>query len=320
MYSGAAGSSSSGSSSSSSYGSRSGGLSDALAKQMCGDIMVASKDLITLALLMVKMDTFMGGSCRKCHSFLANPAVPAFALQLLATRCLLLHEQHMEHLRLPQQEWLRAWRLGRRMRRDLLLLPSPQVEQLLPGDAFVAAANASGSTADIKSAVAETAHLVESLDVSVSSSSNSSSSSSSPVLSAAALRLSVHLLLRAAALWQKHYHSLTEQQQALLKLGGAAVNGAAREELKQARHKMSSAENLLLRCNQLLHKQMRLLWRSGQWQPQMQLLPQLGGHVLLQGLSLAVRQPGQSAARGAEGRQAHECVAASGDGAAGGKR
>ncbi|WIA40682.1 hypothetical protein OEZ86_004380 [Tetradesmus obliquus] len=41
-------------------------------------------------------------------------------------------------------------------------------------------------------------------------------------------------------------------------------------------------------CHFITRPEMSLLWRLGQWQPQMQLLQQGGGQMLLQGLSLAV--------------------------------
>jgi hypothetical protein len=42
----------------------------------------------------------------------------------------------------------------------------------------------------------------------------------------------------------------------------------------------------------LLQLQVQQLWNDGQWQPQMQLLQQGGGKVLLQGLTLAVHCAG----------------------------
>jgi hypothetical protein len=41
--------------------------------------------------------------------------------------------------------------------------------------------------------------------------------------------------------------------------------------------------------SRLLQKQMRHLWQSGQWQQVLQLLPQGGGQVLLQGLTLVLQ-------------------------------
>ncbi|WIA20379.1 hypothetical protein OEZ85_004801 [Tetradesmus obliquus] len=54
------------------------------------------------------------------------------------------------------------------------------------------------------------------------------------------------------------------------------------------RDELSAALDLVTWSYRLLRTQMRLLWRLGQWQPQMQLLQHGGGQMLLQGLSLAV--------------------------------
>jgi hypothetical protein len=118
---------------------------------------------------------------------------------------------------------------------------------------------------------------------------SSSSSSSSPVLSADALQLSADLLLRAGVEWQRQYMLLPEEQQLLLQARGVGwTHDEASDALQEARRRMHHAHKLLVACCDLLQKQMNQLWTSGQWQPQMQLLQQSGGQVLLQALPLAV--------------------------------
>jgi hypothetical protein len=95
----------------------------------------------------------------------------------------------------------------------------------------------------------------------------------------------------AAAYWQQHYYSLSEQQQALLSSVAAASAEVSDDKLAEltALDQLSTiAEQLFSSCMQLLHVQIRTLWGSECWQPQLQLLQQGGGEVLLQGLTLAV--------------------------------
>jgi hypothetical protein len=261
---------------SSSSSSSSSTVPGALAQQMCIDIRSACKCLVAEAsTLELPFRSSEGASVTKCGLFLAKPATTGYVLQLLASCCMMLHEQHVQYQQQQQQRPLPARRLGSRMRGDLLLLLNPQQQllQLLPGDAYLAAM-APGLLDELRYSVSDTPMLLSSLDVSIRSisGSGSSSSSSSPVLSAAALQLFVQLLLRAAAYWQQRYHSLTAQQQALLKQHDAAVVGKEVRDLRRARDEMSSAKELILRSSHLLHKQIRLLWGLGQWQPQMQLL------------------------------------------------
>jgi hypothetical protein len=280
-----------GSSSSSSSG---GELLGVLTEQVYGGIKGTFTCFIEEALRKVlPQRSSVAFSVSLWHSFLAQPAITDYALQLLASHCLVLHEQHVQQLqqqRQQQRRLLASQQLGRRMRGDLLLLPSPQqvLLQLLPGDAFHAA-EAQGDF--IHADYAQSLHwqasdLLQALDVSLSSI-NSSRSSSLPALSPASLQLVVQLLLLAAGSWQHHYHSLTEKQQHIL----IAVDGAidAVDLLQATNSEISAAKDLFLRSSHLLHKQINWLWGSGQWQPLFQLLQQGGGEELLQGLTLAVR-------------------------------
>jgi hypothetical protein len=117
-------------------------------------------------------------------------------------------------------------------------------------------------------------------------SSRSSSSRSQFAVSAAALQLTAELLLRTATEWQRQHARLPAAQQVALKAqqpSEDAVQAAA-----AARAEIVYGDSHLHKLSQLLQAQFSLLCSSGQWQPQLQLLQQGGGQVLLQGLTLAV--------------------------------
>jgi hypothetical protein len=208
-------------------------------------------------------------------------------LQLLASRCLLMHKQHVQQ----QQQQGRALirQLGKRMRGDLLLLADPrdQLLQLLPQNKFLAADAAGLAAGDSSFGINDILWVLPALGFSISNPS-ASSSCNHAVLSAAALQLSVQLLRMAAAYWQQRYHSLSEQQQTLLSMGAADVGQDRLAELSRLELQLNPAQELFTSCVQLLHGQFDILWGTGQWQPQLQLLQQGGGEVLLQGLTLAV--------------------------------
>jgi hypothetical protein len=241
---------------------------------------------------------------------LAAPAVQLYVLQALASRCVLMHKQHVLYQQQQrQQELLLSPQLGKRMRGDVLLLPGPQQQlaPLMPSDAFLAsdaAAVASSSSSSSSEGVGnigigDIVSFVRALDVNISSLSTVSSRGH-PALSAATLQLSTQLLLRAAAYWQQQYHAvLSSDEQAKLAidadsaLSDLANQGRLTRALAQG--KMHPATQGLKWCSQLLREQLGILWGSEQWQPQMLLLQQGGGQVLLQGLTLAVHCSGLDA-------------------------
>jgi hypothetical protein len=190
------------------------------------------------------------------------------------------------------------------MRRDLLLLSDPKqrLSELLPGDAFLASDaglqdGSSSSSGEVSKLMVQEMsgmlclqHLML-LHASVYGSSDDCSSADACrlALSRPALQLTAELLLLAAAHWQQLYHSLTGRQQWLLNKQKAQLARDEKVGLKVLRSgKLAAAQDLLVFSMQLLRKQVTLLWGSGQWQPQMQLLQQGSGEVLLQGLILAV--------------------------------
>jgi hypothetical protein len=233
------------------------------------------------------------------HELLVSPTTADFVLQLLASRCLLLH-QHLQQQQQQQQVPARqlSRQLGRHMRGDLLLLPNAQqqLQHLLPGDTFLAA---------------DAAVVAELRSSSSSSSSSYSSGCDYEIVSlividivvglgdqvdcpdallAPRLQLSVHLVLLTAVHWQQIYHSLTQQQQqALLQApveqqledanGAAAAGGAS-----DAHEQLHAAQKELHACCTFVNR----LWRKEQWQPLLQLVQQQEGEVLLQGLTLAL--------------------------------
>jgi hypothetical protein len=222
--------------------------------------------------------------------FLASPAVADFTLQLLASRCLLMHKRHAQHQMEQQQQGEALMRqLGKRMRGDLLLLPDPreQLLPLLPSNEFLAADAAALAARDSSFGIDDICSGLTALRISIGNV-DESSSRNHPVLSAAALQLSLQLLRMAAAYWQQHYYSLSEQQQTLLSISAAAVGHDRFEELLQLKVQLAPAQQLFKCCLELLHVQLLTLWGNGQWQPQLQLLQQGGGEMLLQGLTLAV--------------------------------
>jgi hypothetical protein len=210
-------------------------------------------------------------------------------LQLLASRCLLMHKQHVQQQQQKQGQAL-LQQLGKHMRGDLLLLADPRERllQLLPSIEFVAA-DAAALAADDSGFKAKEgiAFGLMALGVSIERSIDSSSCNNS-ALSAAALQQSVQLLQMTAAYWQQSYHSLSEQQQMLLSLGAADAGPDRLAELSRLELQLESVQQLFVSCMELLHTQLIKLWGSGQWKPQLQLLQQGGGEVLLQGLTLAV--------------------------------
>jgi hypothetical protein len=236
------------------------------------------------------------------QDFAAQPVVAEIALQLLAARCLLQHKQLAlwQQQQQQQQRELRSGQLGRHMRRGVLLLPSDlqqHLAQLLPPEVMmdVMAANPTAGRAsnDIpagKQHWEEIRRLVTVLHLHVTSvaKSQTDGSISSPALSAAALQLSAVLLLLAAAEWQRQWCALTVQQQELLEAAAAALDAAAVIEAGRVRQQLAPARALLDQSRQLLQQQTRVMWNDSQWQPQLQLLQQGGGAVLLQALTLAV--------------------------------
>jgi hypothetical protein len=248
-----------------------------------------------------------------CHHFTHQPVVAELVLQLLAARCVPMHAM-LQALQLQPQQRQRQLRLqlGKRMRGDLLLLSDPRkrLAALLPADAFLAgdaavlqlSSNGScGEDAVSMCSVDEIGVMVfmlhvQLLHVKVYGSSNNSSGSveaSRMTLSGPSLQLTAELLLLAAVHWQQLYQDLTGQQQQLLNKQEEDLTAAEVRALHEPRSdKLASVQTLLVYCVQLLQLQVQLLWRSGQWQPQMLLLQQWGGQVLLQGLTLAVHCSG----------------------------
>jgi hypothetical protein len=236
-----------------------------------------------------------------CHHFTHQPVVAEVALQLLASRCVLLH-QELQAVQRQQQQFQLSPQLGKRMRGDLLLLsdPRPRLVRVLPADAFLRADAAvvqndssicyvSMSCIDEMSDIALLLHL-QLLALQVHGrSGNSSLAASRLTLSAPALQVTAELLLLAAVHWQQLYNDLSAEEQQLLKLPAAELTPAEVEMLWDARDgPLASAQLLLVYTAKLLQLQVQLLWEGDQWQPQLQLLQQGGGEVLLQGLSLVV--------------------------------
>jgi hypothetical protein len=242
-----------------------------------------------------------------CHHFTHQPVVAEVALQLLASRCMLMHRQLQAVQQQQQQQWQLSPQLGKRMRGDLLLLsdPQPRVAPLLPADAFVRAdaevlqiGSSSSSEASLFSldGMCEMVLLLhmQLLAFKLHGRSDTKGVASSRLtLSGPALQLTAELLLSAAVHWQQLYHNLTGRQQLLLNLPAAEVPPAeSRGIVKLRNNTLASAQTLLAYTAKLLQLQVQQLWNDGQWQPQMQLLQQGGGEVLLQGLTLAVHCAG----------------------------
>jgi hypothetical protein len=236
------------------------------------------------------------------ESFASQPAVAEVALQLLASCCLLLHKP-LTQWQQQQQREVMLRQQSRHMRRDvLLLLPSDlqqHLAQLLPPGVMIdviaadptAGHTSNGMPAGEQDVLDGVSMLVSVLHLHVKSIAESSSdgSISSPALSAAALQLGAVLLLLGAAEWQRQWCALTVQQQELLKTETAVLDEADVIEVNTVRQQLAPARAILDQSRQLLQQQTRVLWKDGQWQPQMQLLQQGGGEVLLQGLTLAVQ-------------------------------
>jgi hypothetical protein len=115
---------------------------------------------------------------------------------------------------------------------------------------------------------------------------SSSSSSSQFAVSAAALQLTAEMLLRTAVECQRQHARLPAAQQAAL--NAHHVTQDVLQATTAARAQIGYGDSHLDKLSQLLQAQFRQLWSSGQWQPQLQLLQQGAGQVLLQALTLAV--------------------------------
>jgi hypothetical protein len=103
--------------------------SSSIAGFLCINIARTAEDMIAVA---VSHPDYKGDSVSE---FMTQEAVAEATLQLLATRCVLIHKQQQQQ----QQQGLLSRQLGQRMRGDLLLLPDPQqqLSQLLPSAIFV---------------------------------------------------------------------------------------------------------------------------------------------------------------------------------------
>jgi hypothetical protein len=186
-------------------------------------------------------------------------------LQLLASRCLLLHKQHVQHQRQQQQQGQVLIRqLGKRMRGDLLLLADPrdQLLPLLPNVEFQAADAASLAAVDSSFVVYSVIFCLTALGVGISNS--NVSSRNHPGMAAAVLQLFSQLLPMAAAHWQQTYHSFSQQQQQQLLLMEAADLGHDRPaELQRIEQQLKPVQQLFKRCSELLQAQLSTLWDSG---------------------------------------------------------
>jgi hypothetical protein len=267
-------------------------------------------DVINVPLLLIDPAVEVAATCESIEvysaepacNFLASPAVAEFMLQLLASRCLLMHKQHVRHQQEQQQQGQALMRqLGKRMRGDLLLLEDPR-DQLLPllssveflaadvpaptavpALAALPALAAGGSSFGISDVMVG----LQVLEVSINIASEGSTCNHAG-LSVDALQLSLQLLRVCAAYWQQKYNSLSEQQQTLLSMRAADVGPDRRSELSRLELQLTPAQQLFRLCMLLLHVQLSTLWNTGLWQPPLQLLQQGGGEMLLQGLTLAV--------------------------------
>jgi hypothetical protein len=105
-------------------------------------------------------------------------------------------------------------------------------------------------------------------------------------VSAAALQLTAELLLRTTIEWQRQHARLTAEQRAALVVQRPTEDGV--RAATAARARMLYGDSHPHKLSQLLQAQFSQLWSSGQWQPQLQLLQQGGGQVLLQSLTLAM--------------------------------
>jgi hypothetical protein len=241
------------------------------------------------------------------HEFTGQPVLTEVALQVLASRCVLLHRelQVVQRRRLHHQQQLLplSQQLGKRMRGNKLLLSDPRqcLAELLPGDAFVAAdaaylqlTSSGGSSAVLRLGAGE---LYAMLGMLFSTSTmlckpgtTSSTVASQLALFGQALPMIAELLLLSAVHWQQLYYSLTEQQQRLLTTRTAELapeDEAQAEQIRDAQ--LTAAEDVAFQCVRLLQQQMRQLWVSGQGQQVVQLLQHSSGEVLLQGLTLVVQ-------------------------------
>jgi flagellar motor protein MotB len=120
---------------SASSSSSSGAALDSSAQAMCSSISITASTLFcpTAPLWGNKAAT----ATEQYAVFAAHPAVAEVALQLLATRCVVIHKMQVQHQGQQQQQQL-LQQLGKRMRGDLLLLsdPQPRLAVLLPGAAM----------------------------------------------------------------------------------------------------------------------------------------------------------------------------------------
>jgi hypothetical protein len=126
--------------SSASSGSSSSAVLDAWAQTICCSI-----SLVTAESMFCPATPLWGSkaatTAEQYAIFGAHTAVAEVALQLLASRCVVIHKAQVQHQGQQQQRQL-LQQLGKRMRGDLLLLSDPQLRlaQLLPDAAFLAAA------------------------------------------------------------------------------------------------------------------------------------------------------------------------------------
>jgi hypothetical protein len=270
--------------------------------------------------------------------FIIQPQMPEIALQLIAAWIVHAHEGFTlsqrvclleQRLNLRQQPSLQmSWRLGWRMRGDLLLLPDPKqhMAEVMPNEQLVKCCSMfkEGKISPIIEAYVmhltcvSTLHSAigaagssggSSIGGSSSGSGGSSAAISSPTLTAASLQLTSYLLLLAAARWQQTYQQLQQKHRTLLineesAAAAAAAAGATgivaaqaaagraidcyRQQVQEAQDRLETDALVLLHSAKLLHWHILLLQQTGQWLPQLQQLPQQGRTVLLQALTLAL--------------------------------
>jgi hypothetical protein len=291
----ASASSCSGHTGSSSSSSRVGGKS---AHSCCTDVIAAGLGMVRRGSFLVheKGKSQQLASCRQLGSlrreFTASPIAVKFLLHLLASRCLLLHQ----HLQQQQQHGTTMRRLGRHSAVHLLPLldPRQKLAQLLPGDAFLAADAAKVGTGPYGSSNCpdDMLYLVSMVRLGLDMRGGWPHAAST-----AELQLTVQLVALTAVHWQQIYHSLSQQQQQALLHGvevdqqdtnpAAASAGASQTPGQQ----LKAAQTVLHSCCFYLADVLRYLWLNEQWLPQLQLVQQQEGAVLLQALTLALHCP-----------------------------
>jgi hypothetical protein len=241
------------------------------------------------------------------RAFYAPPAITELALQLLAAKCVVMHEQHTQHQRQQQGAHVRqSQQLSKQLRGDRMLLPSPRqwLAELLPSDAFIDAAAVCAATqgapycsGGIEDWQANTVYVLgRHLSMFCSSRDGSSrfvNISNSQVLSAAATAVPTHALLQAAVHWQRRYYSLTAEQQQLLAAAEASLSAdqltaEAWTAARSARRQLQHAGSLLELCCELQVRQLREL-RVSKQVGKLLLLVKQAGQQLLQGMTLALQ-------------------------------